>query len=132
MARKQASPLKIGGILGGIAALLLIGVGSFLLLKKDDSFSKLPGFPVDAYLKGENLWSNSDYILSGRVDNVIYRSRDLQRIIASIQPSESRLRLPLVIETPPGSKSIQLEQELLLKVTLGPNREIICREYRSL
>lgn len=132
MARKKASALKLAGIVGGVSAFVLIALGAFFFFGKEDTFAKVPPLPVDAYLSGENLWSYDEYLVSGRVDNVIYRSRTTDRVIASIHPTDSRVRLPLVIEVAPGKKSIQLEQELTFKVTLGPNRELLCREYKPL
>ncbi|HRQ88602.1 MAG TPA: hypothetical protein PLA50_07380 [Bacteroidia bacterium] len=131
MARHQKTPLKIIGILGiALAVFTLLGGGIFLFLKKQDGFSDLPPFPIDTYLSGGNLWSYDDYRIEGRVDNVIYRSQSSDRFVASIQPMGSKIRLPIVIEKGPGMKSVQLEQELAFKVTLGQGQEILCREYK--
>jgi hypothetical protein len=131
MARKRTNLIKVGGILAGFFTVLAAaGVALFFFLK-DDTFSELPSFPVDSYLGGGNLWSYDDYRISGRVDNVIYRSRASNRTVASIQPLDSKVRLPVVIEPEPGAKGVQIEQVLELKVTLGPDGELLCREFKT-
>jgi hypothetical protein len=105
-------------------------VALFFFLK-DDTFSELQPFPVDSYLGGGNLWSYDEYRISGRVDNVIYRSRASNRTVASIQPLDSKVRLPVVIEPEPGAKGVQIEQVLDLKITLGPAGELLCREFKT-
>lgn len=131
MARKQTNSIKIAAIVGGFITLSLVAGGVFFLFGRSDAFKDLPPFPVDSYLAGGNLWSYDEYRINGRVDNVIYRSRTSDRIVASVQPLESKVRLPVVIEPKPGTKGVQLEQVLELKVTLGPEGEILCREFRS-
>jgi hypothetical protein len=37
----------------------------------------------------------------------------------------------VLIELEAGKKGVQVEQFLDLKVTLGPDREILCREFKS-
>lgn len=105
-------------------------MGAFFAFGKRDSFSELPQFPIDAYLGGGNLWSYDEYRIKGRVDNVVFRSNISDRIVASVQPSDSKVRLPVLIEPRLGTKSVQLEQELVFKVTLGPAGEILCSDFR--
>jgi hypothetical protein len=132
MARNRTNAPKIAAIGGGFAALLFTAAGVYFTVSKGDSYDDLPSFPVDTYLDGGNLWSYEAYQIKGRVENVIYRSRSSDRVVASIQPQESKVRLPVVIELEAGTKGVQIEQVLDLKVSLGPDREIICREFRSL
>lgn len=132
MARKQTNSIRIAAIVGGLVAVLLAAGGIFFVFGKSDTYADLPPFPVDSYLAGGNLWSYDEYRIKGRVDNVVYRSRTSDRIVASVQPLDSKVRLPVVIEPKPGSKGVQIEQMLELKVTLGPEGEIVCREFRTL
>lgn len=131
MARKKTNSNKVAAIGGGIVFLVLVAVGLFFVLGNRDIYGKLPPFPVDSYLGGGNLWSYDEYKINGRIDNVIYRSRNTERVVASVQPLESKVRLPIVIELKPGTKGVQIEQVLDLKVILGPKGEILCREFRA-
>jgi hypothetical protein len=132
MARKQTNSIRIAAIVGGLVAILLAAGGIFFFFGKNDAYADLPPFPVDSYLGGGNLWSYDEYRIKGRVDNVIYRSRTSDRIVASVQPLDSKVRLPVVIEPKLEGKGVQIEQMLELKVTLGPDGEIVCREFRTL
>ena len=111
--------------------MLVTAAATYFTVGKSDGFDDLPPFPVDSYLDGGNLWSYEAYQIKGRVENVIYRSRASDRVVASIQPQESKIRLPVLIELEAGKKGVQVEQFLDLKVTLGPDREILCREFKS-
>ena len=128
MARNQSNFLKIFGVVGAVLGFLaLLVAGAFFLFGKSDRFSALPPFPIDTYLRGGNLWSYDEYKIEGRVDNVIFRSQN--KVVASIQPEGSKMRLPVVIQSGLGMKSVQLEQNLVLKVRLGQKQEILCSEY---
>lgn len=133
MARKQGKLLRIVDMITlGMCAVGLIGGGVYLLVIKGDSFSKLPALPVDSYLKGANLWSHDAYKIEGRVDNVIFRALQKDEVVASIQPTGTKVRLPVVIQMGEGMKPVQLEQELVLKVTVGDAQTLLCKEYASL
>ncbi len=131
MARKRTSTAKIATIAGGFLAIVVVAVGLTFAFGRRDAYRALPPFPVDAYLSGGNLWSYDEYRIKGRVENVIYRSHESGVIVASVQPLDSKVRLPLFIQRTSGTGGVQLEQVLDFKVTLGPNKEIRCLEFRQ-
>lgn len=132
MARNKNNLPKILGIIGVLVVILaLSGMGAFFLLRNGNGLAKLPAFPVEKYLDGGNLWGYEDYKLEGKVDNVLQRSNNKDAILASIQPENSKRRLPVIIQKSEGMKPVLREQKLILKVTLGDSHEIYCKEYYS-
>lgn len=132
MARNKKTASKTLGIIVVIVVLVaLSGGGAFFLLNNGNGLSKLPAFPVEKYLDGGNLWGYEEYKLEGTVDNVLQRSRNKDTILASIQPDNSKRRLPVIIQKSEGMKPVLREQKLILKVTLGDSHEIYCKEYYS-
>lgn len=123
---------KLRLILALLAGLILAsGAVAFVLLRKPNQFANLPAFPIDSYMEGKALWSHEDYKVEGRVDNVLLRSTSGETLLVSIQPIGSSLRLPVLLERKGGKVPVQREQNLVLKVNLGPASQIQCKEYET-
>lgn len=132
MARLNGNPKRMRLIFGLLAALLLASAAvAFSLLRKPNQFARLPAFPVDTYMEGKALWNYEDYKVEGRVDNVLLRSTDGKTLLVSIQPVGSSVRLPVLLARNGGKVPVQREQNLLLKVNLGPASQIQCKEYET-
>lgn len=132
MARIQSNMGKLRLILALLAGLVLVsGAVAFVLLRKPNQFANLPAFPIDSYMEGKALWSHEDYKVEGRVDNVLLRSTSGETLLVSIQPIGSSLRLPVLLERKGGKVPVQREQNLVLKVNLGPASQIQCKEYET-
>jgi len=115
-----------------LVALLAISGGlTFFLLRKSNAFANLPAFPLDSYMEGGKLWSHEDYRLAGRVDNVIMRSSSGEKLLVVLQPEKSELRIPVVLDKSAGKIPVQREQNLVLKVDLGPTAQIQSKYYET-
>ncbi len=113
----------------GVLLLLVAGGGALYFARPANKFANLPAFPVDAYLAGGTLWSDEDYLVEGRVDNLLMRSKDDLRLLVSIEPKTSDTRLPVVLDRAGGKLPLQREQKLQMKVHLGSSGEIVCTDY---
>lgn len=132
MARKSVNPLRIvDRITICMSAIGLLGGGLYVYLTRSDPFAKLPELPVDSYLSDGNLWSYDAYRVEGRVDNIVFRARDKEVMVASIQPAGTKVRLPVVIVPTEKMKQVQLEQELVMKVTVTGEQTLVCKEYMT-
>ena len=132
MARNRVNPKKIIGIAAALVVVLaLTGAATLLFLKGSTDFAKLPAFPVDTYLNGGDLWSYEKYKIECRIDNVLLRSEDKTSLLISVQPDGSDVRLPVLVARDENNMPVQREQNLILEVSLGNSREIICGDYVS-
>lgn len=116
---------------GLLLLLSAAGAGVYFYVRSADKLSKLPPLPVDAYLAGGNLWSDEEYKLEGRIDNVIYRSDDRSTLVVSVQPTGSTRRLPVVVKPDAKKKPLQREQVLVLKISVGAKKQLVCSDYAS-
>jgi hypothetical protein len=81
-------------------------------------------------LEGSKLWSHEDYAIAGKVENVLLRSEDRRKLLVSVRPEGSDKVLPVVFEQKDNDRlPVQREQQLLLRVTLGPAEEILCTAH---
>jgi|GEM_PF-2111632 len=132
MARKRKSSSRLAPIIGIVVVVIaLTGGGLVFFLRMQNQLSRLPTFPTETYLTGENLWSLEDqeFKIEGRVDKVIMPSEDRKTTLVSVQPDGSKRRIPLLISDEAGKKTILPEQDLLFKVQLGSALEVLCSEY---
>lgn len=130
MSRKKGNPLVVVSILVGLVLVLgLVGGAAFMYLNGANQFSKLAAFPVDNYMDSAGLWSQQDYRLEGRVDNIIAYTNDKGSVLLSMQPKGSDRRVPVVVQAVNAGKPLQREQDVVLKVTLGNQKQIICSDY---
>ncbi len=131
MARRRQNPAKLFKIAAIFITLaVLSGLAVFWLSANSGSFSKLPVFPVDSYMDGSNLWSHEDYVITGKVENVLLRSDDRGRLLVSIRPDGAEALLPVIFRQTEGGKvPVQREQKVALKVHLGRAGEILCTAY---
>lgn len=131
MARRKQNPktvLVAAAALGVFA--LFCGLVIYLVMGDSSPIAKLPEFPVQSYMDGGNLWSEEDYALRGKVENVLLRSDDRTKYLVSIRPRGSDFLLPVLLEpAKPRTKPVQREQKLLLQVHLGPVGEVRCTAY---
>lgn len=131
MARRKQNPKTILLAAAALGALALVcGAVIFFVMGDSSPIAKLPEFPVQSYMDGGNLWSEEDYALRGKVENVLLRSDDRTKYLVSIRPHGSDFLVPVLLEpVKPRSKPVQREQKLLLQVHLGPAGEVRCTAY---
>jgi hypothetical protein len=128
MARRKKSPLNKKNLLLAAAALLVIVAGAaFFSLDSRRQFSNLAAFPVHSYLDSTGLFSQEDFRIDGKVDNVLLRSDGGRRFLVSIRPEDSTLLLPILVES--GKKPLQRDQRLVMKVHVAANGGILCTDY---
>jgi hypothetical protein len=128
MVRRKLSPgIFLKPVIYLVVAVLLSGAATFLFLGNASSLAKLPPFPVQSYMDGGNLWSDEDYSLEGKVENLLLRADDRSKFLVSVRPKGSDFVLPVIMEKgDSGERPVQREQQLLLKVHLGSGGEIRC------
>jgi hypothetical protein len=128
MARKKKSFLdKKNLILAGAAAFVIAAGAVFFSLGTSRQFSNLAAFPVDRYLSGNGLFSQEDFRIDGKVDNVLLRSGGGSSFLVSIRPEDSSLLLPVLVES--RKKPLQRDQRLIMKVHVAANGGILCTDY---
>lgn len=132
MARSKNNHHKILlGLTVGAASIIIIGGAASTIFQSDKTFTNLPAFPVRAFIDNSSLWDKSDYILRGRVENVLMRSQDDTRALISFQPEANDLLLPIVITLTDSKLLPQREQRLVMRVRLGPRGEILAEDFRT-
>ena len=130
MARQSNNTKGYLIVAGSIATLILAGsLGLFLL--KSSPYKELPAFPVESYMEGKNLWGREEYRMEGKVDNVILGSSGGNTLLVSFRPEGTGLLVPVVLEKSGGKASIQREQKLVMKVSIGKASQIVCNEFAS-
>jgi hypothetical protein len=133
MARKKNKSQQIVfAVLITFGGLAIGAAVTYMVLGSSNRFAALPSFPIDSYLEGGGLWSDEEYKIEGRVDNVLLRSDDKRVLLVSIQPIDSDRRIPvLVIRGDKQTKPIQREQDIVIRAHLGASREIIGTDYAT-
>lgn len=131
MARRSQQPATVLKATALLAAFVILsGIAVFFVMTRSNPISKLPAFPWQNYLDGGNLWSQEDYALEGKVENVFLRSEDRRKYLASIRPKGSEFLIPVLFESnEAGDTPVQREQTLWLKVHLGPSGEVRCTAH---
>jgi hypothetical protein len=111
----------------GVAALVVVAGALFFSLGSSRAFSGLSAFPVDRYLDSAGIFSQEDFRIDGRVENVLLRSGGGRRFLVSIRPEGSDLILPVLVES--KKKPLQRDQRLVMKVHVAANGGILCTDY---
>lgn len=76
------------------------------------------------------MWSQEDYALEGKVENVLLRSENSQKYLVSFRPKESEFVLPVLFTSgQAGDAPVQREQMLTLRVHLGSSGEVQCTAH---
>lgn len=109
----------------------LISFIGFFIFNLDSSqrFSQLPEFPVENYLEKNSIIGREDFKLEGKIENILFRSRDGKTFLVSVKPVNSDYLLPVVISL--QKKSIQREQILIMKLHTDSSELIKCEDYDS-
>jgi len=113
---------------GLLALVLAAGAAGlvFSLVNRDSNpFRDLPEFPVTEYRQGDTLWSNSSYLLSGTLDNIILESRDSRKYLVAITAKGESCPLPVIIPAAASKVPLQRQQKLSLKVVVDSSGRII-------
>jgi hypothetical protein len=114
------------GIAVILASLLILGLSKNGFSKTD--FNKCAAFPVDSYLDGYALWSNTDYVISGVFQNILLQQQGSDCTLCSITTDEKKVTLP-VIFTPSASKTpLHREQKIRVKVRVQDDGSIIASD----
>ena len=116
---------------GLVALVLAAGTGGFavsLANRSSSPFRNLPEFPAAEYRAGDPLWSNSAYLLSGTLDNIILESKSRKNYLVAITPKGVSSPLPVIIPVKASKAPLQRQQKLSLKVTVDSSGKIIASD----
>jgi hypothetical protein len=128
MARRKKPVFHSKTLLLVGAAVAVVAIGALVLgLGSSRQFSGLAAFPVDRYLESNGLFSQEDFRIDGKVENVLLRSDGGRRFLVSIRPEDSDLLLPVLVES--GKKPLQRDQRLVMKVHIAADGGILCTSY---
>jgi hypothetical protein len=106
-----------------VAFLLTLGVAKESFSKND--FNKCVPFPVESYLEGEALWSNTDYVITGTFQNILLKQQSSDCTLCSVVTEEKKIPLPIIF-TPSAAKTpLQREQKIKVLVRVEGNGRII-------
>jgi len=125
--RNQKNSLIWLAVVIGVAG---AGAVVFNLTTRNDSFQKLPEFPVAEYRQGDPLWSNSHFRLVGTLDNIILESINRENYLVVIKASDTGAPLPVIIPSNLPKSPLQRQQNLALKVSVDSSGRIVASECR--
>lgn len=118
-------------LLGGVVAFVVASLLTLGLAKKPFSkndFSKCVAFPVESYLEGEALWSNTDYVIAGTFQNILLKQKSSDCTLCSVVTEDKKIPLP-VIFTPSAAKTpLQREQKIKVLVRVEDNGRIVASD----
>jgi hypothetical protein len=115
---------------GGIAVVIafLITLGFAKKSFSNNGFNKCVAFPVESYLEGEALWSNTDYVIVGTFQNILLKQKSSDCTLCSVVTEDKKIPLP-VIFTPSAAKTpLQREQKIKVLVRVEDNGRIIASD----
>lgn len=115
------------GILGvAFLALVIFGLSAVGVSKA--GFNKLPVFPVDSFIDGDSMWSNTDYVINGTFQNILVRQQSSDCTLCSILTEDKKIPLPVVF-TPSACKTpLQREQKIKAKVRVDDSGRIVASD----
>ena len=95
---------KLTLILGIVIAVAVVGGAALVVFgQKFSPTGKLVYFPVEDYRRGEQLWNNSLYRISGTLDNILAQSTNNDRYLVSFSPKDNKFQLPVIRACPKRS-----------------------------
>ena len=115
---------------GGVAVVIafLITVGFAKKSFSNNGFNKCVAFPVESYLEGEALWSNTDYVIAGTFQNILLKQKSSDCTLCSVVTEDKKIPLP-VIFTPSAAKTpLQREQKIKVLVRVEDNGRIVASD----
>ena len=130
MARQPQKKSNLIVVGAGIA--IFIGVVSFLGFSKmaftKGEFNKCAVFPIDSYLDGDAVWSNTDYVIEGSFQNILLKQRSSDSTLCSVVTEEKKIPLPIIF-TPTATKApLMREQRIKVKVRVEDDGRIIASD----
>jgi hypothetical protein len=109
-----------------VASLITVGFSKKSFSKSD--FNKCVAFPVESYLEGEALWSNTYYVITGTFQNILLKQKSSDCTLCSVVIEDKKIPLP-VIFTPSAAKTpLQREQKIKVLVRVEDNGRIIASD----
>lgn len=99
-------------------------------LEGREPLSKLPAFPVANYLKGDLLWSPTDFSLAGTVDNVLLRSKDGQCLLLSVLPADGGQKLPIIYSPSSQAPALFRQQKIQARISVRDDGMLVASDVR--
>ena len=120
---------KLAVALAALAVVAVVGGFVFVIASRSNSpLHNLPEFPVAEYRQGDPLWSNSSYLLSGTLDNIILESKNRTKYLVAITAKGAGSPLPVIIPAKASKVPLQRLQNISLKVTVDSSGRIIASD----
>jgi hypothetical protein len=125
---KKTSSLFIAG--AGIT--LIISLVSVLVFSKQafskGDFNKCAAFPVDSYLEGDAVWSNTDYVIEGTFQNILLKQRSSDSTLCSVVTGEKKIPLPIIFTSAATKAPLLREQRIKVKVRVEDDGRIVASD----
>jgi|GEM_PF-1178547 len=128
---RNQSPIMKKLAIALVTLLFVAGAGGFafnLVSRGNNPFRNLPEFPVAEYRRGDPLWSNSSYRLSGTLDDIILESKNSKHFLVAITVKGTGFPLPVIIPSKASKVPLQRQQNLSLKVSVDSSGRIIASD----
>jgi len=114
------------GIAVILASVVIFAFGKNAFSKSD--FTQCTAFPLDSYLDGEALWSNTDYVISGVFQNILLKQKGSDCALCSIITDDKKVALPVIFTSTASKTPLQREQRIRVKVRIEDDGRIIASD----
>jgi len=114
----------------GLAVVLFLVFAISLSKKAFSKFdwSKYPEFPLESYLDGDTLWSNTDYVLEGTFQNIILQQQGSDRVLCSVITDNKKIPLPGIFNPSSVKTPLQRQQKIRTMVRVDDDGRIIASD----
>jgi len=114
----------------GLAVVLFLVFGISLSKKAFSKvdWSKYPEFPVESYLDGDTLWSNTDYVLEGTFQNILLQQQGSDRVLCSVITDNKKIPLPVIFNPSSVKTPLQRQQKIRAMVRVDDDGRIIASD----
>lgn len=109
-----------------VALLAVLGFSRSGVSRK--GFNGCPAFPVDSYVEGDSLWSNTDYVISGTFQNILVKRQGSDCTLCSILTDDKKIPLPVIFSPSATKTPLQREQRIKVKVRVEDTGKIIASD----
>ena len=130
MARQPQKPSNLliaGASVVAIVAIAILFGGSKKIFSKSD-FNKCVVFPVESYLDGDAVWSNTDYVIEGTFQNILLKQRSSDSTLCSVVTDDKKVPLPIIFTSAASKSPLLREQKIKVKVHVEDDGRIIASD----
>ena len=112
-----------------IVITLLFGSGGIFLFIHKGEFEKCQPFPTESYLRGDAVWSNVDYVISGTFQNTLVQAEDSPGNLCSVVTETNKTPLPVIFQPSANKQAPEREQKIKVKVQVKEDGAIVASDY---